>query len=196
MASYRSVNAVMVALEDFLKRRLPDELTTGGTNARVQLLGSADVAKPLTGNLLGLYMHRIMVDPHGRNRYFPATGTDPGPPRPELAVNLHFLMLATGNSASIEADLIAWGMSELAQEVQLTASHVGDGDPEWGAKESVQVAADEMSTEDLMRIWDVFEAKYTVTVPYVVKSVRIALEARGEDSGPVITRVLPAGTYA
>jgi len=124
MASYKGVNGVMTALEEFFKRRLPNELKQGSVNARVALLGSADVAKPITGNVLGIYLHRITVDPYGRNRFFPPRGLEDNSPRPELPVNLHFLLIAAGSSATIEANLLSWAMVELANETQLDVSQL------------------------------------------------------------------------
>lgn len=193
MASYKGVNGVMLALEDFLKRRLPDNLKGGSINARPKLLGSTDIAKPINGNILGIYLHRITVDPHGRNRYFNAIGSDTAKYKPELPIDLHFLLIATGNSASIEADLISWAMVELANEAQLDISHLLDGDPSWTDEELVTIVPEEMSTEDLMRIWDVFEAKYTITVPYVIRSVRLGLLTDTAQNPSVMTRVLPTG---
>lgn len=193
MASYRGVKAALLALEDFLSRRLPAELRENSINARVALLGSADIAKPLTGNLLGIYLHRVVIDPHGRSRYFPPAGTDPNAPRPELPVNLHVLLIANGTSAEHEADLLSWAMLELANDGQLDVSHVADIDGEWTERETLTVTPEEMSTEDLMRIWDVFEAKYTNTVPYVIRTVRMKLKPPFTAGPAVTTRVLPTG---
>lgn len=193
MASYKGVNGVMVALEDFFKQRLPDRLKGGSVNARPKLLGSADVARPIAPNTLGIYLHRVTIDPFGRNRVFPSVGADRKPPSAELPVNLQFLLIASASSASIEADLISWAMVELANEVQLDISSLGDGDADWGERDLVTVTPAEMSTEDLMRIWDVFEAKYTLTVPYEIRTVRLKLESRRTEGPPVTTRVFPMG---
>jgi hypothetical protein len=183
----------MAALEDFFKRRLPDELRQGSVNARVTLLGSADVARPITGNTLGIYLHRLTVDPHGRNRFAPPRGAGEEGPRAELPVNLHFLLIAAASSASIEADLMGWAMVELANEAQLDISELGESDSAWSDRELVTVAPEEMSTEDLMRIWDVFEAKYTITVPYVIRSVRLLLNPQRTEGPAVLSRIYPAG---
>ena len=88
MASYKGVNGALVALEDFFKSRIPDDLANEPVNARIALLGSADVSQPITGNVLGIYLHRITIDPHGRSRYFRSRGADLNGPSPELPVNL------------------------------------------------------------------------------------------------------------
>lgn len=193
MASYKGVNGVLVALEEFFKSRLPNELSNEPINARVALLGSADVANPITGNVLGIYLHRLTVDPHGRSRFFPARGSDLNGPIPELPVNLHFLIIAAATSATIEADLMSWAMLELANDGQLDISHIAGVDEDWGERELLNIVPEEISTEDLMRIWDVFEMPYTATVPYVARTVRMRLN-RTESQGPaVVTRVFPGG---
>ncbi len=193
MASYKGVQGALLALEDFLKRRLPAELSAEPVSATASLLGSADIAKNLKGNLLGIYLHRITIDPHGRARSFSRQGTEQGGRQSELPVNLHFLLIANATSATVEADLMAWAMVELANHNRIDISHVQDIDDEWGQQETLTVSPDEMSTEDLMRIWDVFESSYTSTVPYVARTVRLRLNPQRSEGPGVVTRVFPGG---
>ena len=193
MASYRAVNGALQALEDFLTSRMPDEFRNGPVNAHVELLGSRDIAEPLTGNVLGIYLHRIAIDPHGRSRFFPPQGREKKAPTGELPVNLHFLLLATGASAAIEADLLSWAMVEMANEGRLDISHLAETDDAWGEREMVNITPDEMSTETLMRIWDVFEADYTNSVPYVARTIRLRLREPRPEGPEVRTRVFPTG---
>lgn len=194
MASYKGVNGALVALESFFKRRLPDELKQGTINARVTLLGSTDVAKPITGNTLGIYLHRMTIDPIGRSRRFTPNGIDNHESQAELPVNLHFLLIAAGSSATIEADLMSWAMVELANDGQLEVSHISEIDTGWGDREILTITPEEISTEDLMRIWDVFEAKYTSTVPYIARTIRLRLAAPRTEGPPIISRVFSGGT--
>jgi hypothetical protein len=194
MASYRAVNGVLLALERFFEARMPAELSDGPVNARVDLLGSADIADPINGNVLGIYMHRIAVDPHGRSRFFPPQGTNQTEsPSAELPLNLHLLLIASATSATIEANLMAWAMIALANESQLDISHLSENDSEWTQQELVTVTPDEVSTENLMRIWDVFQAEYTSSVPYVVRTIRLRLNQLETQGPAVISRVFPSG---
>ncbi len=193
MASYKGVQGVLTALEEFFKARLPQELSAGPTNARVVLLGSKDIANKLTGNLLGIYLHRITIDDHGRSRFFKPQGTDTNAPRPELPVNLHFLLIANANSATIEADLMSWAMVELANHSQLDISHLQTTDADWGQTEVLNIIPVDLTTEDLMRIWDVFESPYTSTMAYTVKTVRLRLNPQRTEGPDVVTRVIPGG---
>lgn len=194
MASYKGVQGALVALEEFFKRRLPAELSDEPVSASVTLLGSSDIAEALSGNLLGIYLHRITIDPHGRTRAFSPQGTQQNSRQGELPVNLHFLLIANANSPTVEADLMAWAMVVLANENQIDISHVQGIDSEWAEREVLNIAPEEMSTEDLMRIWDVFESPYTSTVPYVARTVRLRLSPQRSEGPAVITRVFPGGT--
>ncbi|MCB1936664.1 MAG: DUF4255 domain-containing protein [Nitrosomonas sp.] len=194
MASYRGVSGFLLALESFLANRLPEALSSGPTNAQARLLGSADIAHNLSGNLLGIYLHRITIDPHGRQRTFSKQGGDQNPHQSELPVNLHFLLISNAASATIEADLMSWAMVELANEPQLDVSHIQDIDDEWGQTEILNITPDEMTTEDLMRIWDVFNTPFTSTVPYVARTVRLRLKQPQSEGPPVSTRIFPSGS--
>ncbi|MFA5531923.1 MAG: DUF4255 domain-containing protein [Thiohalomonadaceae bacterium] len=193
MASYKGIQGALLALEDFLKQRLPVELSDEPASASVRLLGSVDISKTLSGNFLGIYLHRIAIDPHGRIRQFTPQGTQSKGRHSELPVNLHLLLIANATSATLEADLMAWAMVQLANDNQIDISHVQDIDEEWGQREMLTIAPEEMSTEDLMRIWDVFESPYTSTMPYVARTVRLRLKAQRTEGPDVVTRVFPTG---
>ena len=194
MASYTAINGILLALENFFKTRLPVELSGGPVNARVELLGSTSISKTLSGNVLGIYMHRIAIDPHGRNRFFAPQGTEQNnSPAAELPVNLHLLLIASASSATIEANLISWAMIALANESQFDISHMSENDDQWTENETLTVTPEDIPTEDLMRIWDVFNTKYTSSVPYVVRTVRLRLNEQQTEGPAVITRVFPSG---
>lgn len=196
MASFRGVHGAMLSLESYLQRALPAAWRQGqGTiNARVALLGSRELAAPLAGNLLGLYLHRVTVDPYGRNRSLqPPPGPGPGGIHAELPVNLHFLVIANGTSAAIEADLMAWAMVALAEAPHLDLARVGESDPDWGRSEQAAITPAEMTDEDLLRLWDRFQAAYTLSVPYVMRTVRLRLAGETLEGPDVATRVLPVG---
>jgi hypothetical protein len=194
LASYHATNGFLTALENFFKARLPEHLRQGPVNARVQLLGSADIDGTLSGNVLGIYMRRMVIDPHGRGRVFPVQGVGQrGLPDPELPVNLHLLLIASASSATIEADLMSWAMVALANESQFDISHMAEFDQTWTEREVVTVTPEDLPTEDYLRIWDVLDTNYTTSVPYVARTLRLRLKAP-ESMGPdVVSRVFPTG---
>lgn len=194
MASYRAVNGVLLSLEHFFKTRMPAELKSGPVSASVKLFGSTTIDDAQTGNYLGIYLHRLAIDPHGRSRFFSPQGTDKNAgPAPELPVNLHLLLMASGTSASIEADLLAWAMTALANEARLDISHLSDYDQGWSEKEILTVTPEEMTTEDVLRIWDTLNISFTLSVPYVVKTLRLRLNTQETQGPPVMSRIFPTG---
>ncbi len=194
MASYRALNGTLLSLEHFFKARLPNELKAGPVSASVKLFGSNTIDDAQTGNYIGLYLHRVSIDPHGRSRFFSAQGTDKNAaPSPELPVNLHVLLIASGSSASIEADLLAWAMTALANESRLDISQLSDYDTGWTEKEILTITPDEMSNEDLLRIWDTLKVTFTLSVPYVIRTLRLRLNASDTAGPAVLSRIFPTG---
>ena len=111
------------------------------------------MAEEPTGNNLGLYLHRVSVDPFGRNRYL-KTDDDSKTPQPELPVNLHLLLVAWTENAANEGTLISWAMQQIGASLNMDIAHLGGTDNYFKGDEAVQVQPEDMSTEDLLRIWD------------------------------------------
>ena len=193
MANFTAVNGTLLALERFFESRMPESLSGGSINARVDLLGSADIRNVLTGNVLGIYLHRIDLDPHGRARFFSPQGSEQTGSSRELPINLNLLLIASATSATIEANLMAWAMIELANESQLDISHMAENDESWTEKEILTVTPVDMSNEDLMRIWDALDTPYTNSVPYVVRTIRMRLRETQTLGPSVVSRVFPHG---
>lgn len=194
MASYRAINGVLLALEHFFKTRIPAELKNGPINARIELLGSASMDKSMAGNALGIYLHRVSIDPHGRSRFFSTQGTDKNSaPAAELPVNLHILLIASGTSASIEANLLAWAMIALANESQLDISHLSEFDEGWSERELVSVTPEDWTSDEFLRLWGLFGMTYTNSVPYIARTLRLRLNEQITQGPAVISRIFPTG---
>lgn len=164
----------------------------------VSILGTVELKSPLTAptstgpktNTIGIYLHRVSVDPFGRNRYL-HTRTPDMAPQPEMPVNLHIFLLAWTSNGESEAVLTTWALQQIGSSFQLGYSHMKSYDPHWGADEVVQILPEEMSTEDLLRIWDSLPGNYILSVPYIVKTIRLLPVPQVEPSKPVATVVVP-----
>jgi hypothetical protein len=189
MATYQAVTGVLNALKDALDARIA-ELAGDVTNPSVALLGSQQLRDDPTGNTLGIYLHRISVDPYGRNRYLPPQR--PGhAARPELPVNLHILLVGRSLSATAEISLVAWAMQRIGAAMLLDAAHMAAIDPNWSEQEQLQIIPEEMSTEDLMRVWDSLPGDYRLSSPYLVKTLRLEPADPITQGPPVTSIVLP-----
>ncbi len=186
MASSSAIAAGMRALEDLLGRRLPERLRGGGVGARVQLLGSNDLKKKDQGSLVGLYVHRIVVDPTGRNQ--PRPGGPGSPSRPVLPLVARFLLITWAAGAVAELELHAWALAEL-EGTQLDHGAIASLDPAFGDDEKLQVVVDELTTEDLGRIWDMLPSKYSLSSALALRTVRVERTVR-ESFPPVTVRAL------
>jgi len=162
-------------LRDVLDTHIAGTVGTVITNADVRVIGFRELKDSSLPNTesLGIYLHRISVDPFGRNRYL-QPARDDQPPQPELPVNLHLLLIGWSPTTGHEAALLGWGMQQIGAALDLDISHLSSVDPQWGEGERVQVIPEEMSTEDLLRIWDGLPRDYMLSSPYVIKTVRLA----------------------
>ena len=181
------------ALKDFLSEQIDATLQAAVDSPAVVVLGSRDLATTPAGNELGLYLHRVSVDPFGRNRPLPSRRPS-DPPQSELPVNLHLLLVGWSAHRTAEQVMLAWGMQALGAATQLTAAHLSSYDPDWGDQDCVQVIPDDMTTEDLMRIWDGMPQDYILSTPYIIKTLRLR-PLRDREGGPEATSiVIPTGS--
>jgi hypothetical protein len=74
-----------------------------------------------------------------------------------------------------------------------TWTPVGQPHPQgFGRDEVITVVQEEMSTEDLMRVWDALSRPYRLSVPYVVRVITIDADAP-ESAAPVQSSLLNVG---
>lgn len=185
----------MSALKAHLDTLIDNELRARVNNPTVAALSTEDLRKAPVGNSLGLYIHRISVDPFGRNRRLEAR-TASRPPQRELAVNLHLLLIGWSASRVGEQVMLAWGMQALGGGLELDASLMAQEDPGWSEHDQVHVIPDDMSTEDLLRIWDGLPRDYILSSPYLVKTLRLGPLREIETAPDATSTVFPIGAGA
>ncbi len=198
MASYKAVRGVLNALKDFLTLRMKNGLDQVLESPGVAILGTVDLQKPPTAsasgqpkiNSIGIYLHRISVDPFARNRYV-ASPIPNKPAQPEMPINLHIFLLAWTNNGESESLLATWALQQIGSGLQMGFSQLKTYDNDWGLDEVVQIVPEEMSTEDLQRIWDSLPGNYILSVPYIVKTVRMLPDPQIDFDKPVSTVVTP-----
>ena len=104
-----------------------------------------------------------------------------------LGLDLHFLLSAWAGNARDEHTIVAWAIRQLHMFPILDASSLS---PEagWGTNEVIQIIPAELSTEDVMRIWDALDPPYRLSVSYIARLVRLdpdaaaACAAGGDDA--------------
>jgi hypothetical protein len=80
-------------------------------------------------------------------------------------------MTAWATTSLNEHVILAWSMQQIHQFSLLDASYLSSAD--WNPEDSVQVLPTDLTTEDIMRIWDSLQPSYRLSVAYVARVVRI-----------------------
>jgi hypothetical protein len=128
-----------------------------------------------------IFLYHVSVDPHLRNS---GRLIAPDMVSPPLSVALHYLFTFWSNSAENEHLVLGWTMLQL-QGTPLLDATILSSEARWSAEEVVQLIPEELSTADMMRIWDTLKPEYRLSLGYVARVVRIEPETPIEQ-GPVV----------
>ena len=189
MANVSAIHSVGSSLVSYLRNTYPAELRQAH-DCEFALFSSGEINKaddiPTT---LSLYLYRVTQNEHLRNVQRPDRPADVPPP---VVLDLHYLLTVWADNALAEHRILAWAIRELYLHSILDISSL-DPDAGWGPGEVVHVIPAELSTEDVMRIWDALEPPYRLSVSYVARVVRIDPDSVESGRPVVATRFTYAG---
>ncbi len=169
MPNVHAVHSVGYSLVTWLKNAYPAELRAT-IDADFLLLSSGEMVDTEDRGLaVSLWLYRISPNEHLRNA---PRRRDDAHLRPPLSLDLHYLLTVWGDNPLAEHTLAAWAMQRLHEHPVLELSTLT---PEggWDASDRVQVLPQDLSVEELMRLWDAVEPAYRLSVPYVARVVRL-----------------------
>jgi hypothetical protein len=191
MANVWAIHSVGNSVVTFLRNSYPQqidgqdmpacsfELVSGG-----QLAGEIDETTRIT-----LYLYRITLDEHSRQtRRGGASSSRPAP----LHLDLHYLLTAWAANPLDEQVPMAWAMRQLHQVPMLDLANLSP-DGGWERDEVVQILPTELSTEDVMRIWDALDPAYRLSTSYVARVVRLDPDEDVAEFQTVVARRLALG---
>lgn len=116
-----------------------------------------------------LFVHRVGMNPHLRTSgRVLDRDMDPLP----LSLDVHLLFSIWTNVPENELTILAWLMRELHVHPILDSASLNT-DASWGPDDVVQLIPEELSTEDMMRLWDALTPSYRLSVSYIARVVRI-----------------------
>jgi hypothetical protein len=186
IAAIRSVGASLVAYLDLAYRnaRFPTDVSQPACSFTVMPIGgvrSTDVSTPDRSVAVVIFLYRASINHHLRNvGSMAAPGARPVP----LSVDLHYLFTFWSSSADNEQLVLAWTMRQLHTVPVLDSSVLG-GEAAWAPEDVVQLIPEEITTEDMMRIWDSIEPPYHLSLSYIARVVRIDPD-EARDQPPVV----------
>jgi Pvc16 N-terminal domain len=171
MANVLAMHSVCSSIATFLNNTYP-AATNGMTMPACdfEVLSSQEMTNaPIDGNRVSLFLYRATVNEHSRQqRPSRAPNALPAP----LHLDLHILLSAWGATALDEHITMAWAMRQLHLHPLLDASSLSP-EPAWDPDEVIQIVPAELSTEDIMRIWDALEPSYRLSASYIARTVRL-----------------------
>jgi Pvc16 N-terminal domain len=194
MANVFAVHSVGSSIVTFLRNAYPTELASRAMPAcgfeltsSGQLAGEIDETTRIT-----LYLYRITVNEHSRQARPARAVADTFVP---LGLDLHYLLTAWAANPLDEQVTLAWAVRQLHQFPILDASSLS---PEagWGRDEVIQIVPAELTTEDVMRIWDALDPAYRLSMSYVARLVRLDPDQDTETFRPVVAGRFAYGTEA
>lgn len=174
---------------DSLVQLLRTRLTEGGglDGYTVQAMSSRDV-RPTLQNRVGLMLYRVGLDQTRRHVDLPRTAPT-APSRSALGLELHYMLIVWGlNSAEGEQVMLGRCMQILDRFAVVSGPMLSPSYP-WEPGVALQVSPEPLENEDFLRLWDGFEGPPLLSMPYLVRTVRLAPVER-VDAPMVETRTL------
>lgn len=192
MANVFAIHSVGNSIVTFLRNTYPAQI--GGVNlpaCSFELVSSGQLAGEIEETTrITLYLYRVTVNEHGRQPLRLRAPIESAP----IGLDLHYLLTVWAANPLDEQVTMAWAMRQLYQAPVLDASSLS---PEggWARDEVVQIIPSELSTEDVMRIWDALDPAYRLTVSYVARVVALDPDVSAVGA-PVVARRLAYGEEA
>lgn len=191
MATYRAVEATCEAVMRLLQQSWRRDLFEN-RDLLFQVYQTQDFATPMSTGL-SLFLYRVTVNTIQRTP-LPRPGPRGRQRRPQLPLDLHFLLTPWADHASLAQAILGWTMRTIEDTAVLPAgllNAVTDG--VFNDDETVEIVFGQLSNEEMFRIWDVLPRDYQISVPYTARIVRIDSDLDLNEGGPVITKELDFG---
>ncbi len=107
--------------------------------------------------------------------------------RNQLPIDLHFLLTIRCEDSVTQQITAGWMMRVLEDRPILPASHLNEGHENvFRPDEIIVIGLSELSVEDMSHLWKVLtDSKYYLSIPYVVRNLRIESGLPASDGKPI-----------
>lgn len=188
MSDSLAIAAVTATLRNLLENGIKDSIP----DINVSTLPPDKVAQNNSGNQLNIFLYQTRPNAAWRNMDMPHQVKPGETGFPPLALNLHYLLSAYGKDNDIDAHkilglaaLILHDHAELTKEEIKNALEDNDLHEQC---ERVRITPDDLSLDDLSKIWNTFQTQYRISAPYRASVVLIESERPRRTPLPVLTR--------
>ena len=204
MANALAIAAVSAVLKDLLTNAMVSAQLPNEVGVRVgPPPASGNNGNGAQSTQLNLFLYQVMANANWRNECLPTrNGRGDRLNRTPLALNLHYLLTAYGNS-EFEAEIILGYAMQLFHErailsraaIRRALSGEGVDGSEILATaglaeqmELIKISPQYLDTEDMSRLWSSLQANYRTSTAYQVSVVLIEPEEQAAIAPPVINR--------
>lgn len=192
MANIAAIRSVGASLATYLDRAYRSSTFPGGVtrpNCTFSLmpiggLRDSDISTANDSAEVVILLHRVSMNEHMRTSGRPL---NPDMAPPPVSVNLHYLLSFWAGSADSEQLVLAWTLRQMHQTPVLDPSILSQ-EAAWSPDDVIQLIPEELSTDDLMRIWDTLDPDYRLSLSYIARVVRIDPDAVAEHRRVVAAR--------
>ena len=174
MATYVAIRSLGNSLVQFLNLSYQkDKDLAKAHEMTFRLVSSGELADETTDldGVATLYLYRVTVNDQLRNTRSVKTPDGALP----LPLNLHYLLTVWSKSAETEHTVLGWAMRHLHEHSILGASSLNP-DAGWAPNEVIHLIPEELSTEEMLRLWDALEPSFRLSCSYVARVVVLESE--------------------
>lgn len=189
MADHRGIAAAASSIERLIELGFDQAQPVPGRSTQVNRVRTDDFdpsgTELTTAPALTLFLYRVEFNKTLRAAWS-AVGHQDG--ESHLPLDLHFLLTAWGDNAEHEYQILGRAMQSL-EDIPILSGALLDPAADWSANEAIQVCLADLSTEDVMRIFDSLPIDYKLSVPYVARTV--VIDGGRRDIAPAVTTLIP-----
>jgi hypothetical protein len=180
-----SIAGATDSIVQLLRTRL---LEGGGLDGfDVQAMMARDV-RPTLQDRVGLMLYRVGVDRTRRHIELPRPAPT-SPSRIALGLELHYLLIVWGRTSAEGEQVMLGRCMAILDRFAVLAGPLLSPAYTWEPGLALQVSPEPLENEDFLRLWDGFEGPPLLSMPYLVRTVRLAPVER-TDAPMVETRTL------
>lgn len=171
MAGFRAIEAACAGVLRLLEQSWRPDLT-GIDDPQFRTYHASDFAKPMeTG--VSVFLYRVTVNTSQQrlpSRVPPGSVPSPQP----LLLDLNIFITPWAKNAAYQQAILGWAMRVLADAPVLPAAQLNRGAPGvFDPDEIVEIIPAQLSNEELFRIFEVLPGHFALSVPYLIRGIRI-----------------------
>jgi hypothetical protein len=191
MASYRAIGAACEAIIRLLQQSW-QPARFDDAQLQFKVYSTKDFEDRTIASGVSLFLYRVAVSPVQRTS--PGKRKDGKLHRPQLPLELYFILTPWAQQASLEHEILGWMLRTIEDTPILSAGVLNTLLPDvFAPEETVEIVPGQLTNEEMFRVWDVLPGDYRISVPYLARTVRIDSELELPDPQPVIEKRLQFG---